>query len=91
MSERFRELVTDRAGRKRQLKTHGVTREFGVIDGLLSEAVNILRTGSVKSVSCSSASLQADRVKPQAFAKASPPCLLIYTPLKLLLASSASY
>lgn len=60
--ERFREVGTDRAGRKLQQKTHGVTHgHFRVIDGLPSEAVNILKIGSIKSAGCSSTFLQAGR------------------------------
>lgn len=47
-------------------------REFEVMDGLLSEVVNILKIGSI---GCGSASLQADGIKPQAFDKPRPPCL----------------
>lgn len=67
--------------------------EFGVIDYLLSEVVNILKIGSIKSVGCSSTTLQADRVKPQAFNEARPLCLfnIHISPLKLLLVGSASY
>lgn len=55
------------AGRKLRLKPHGVTEDsFGVIDGLLSEVVNILKIRSIKSVGCSSSSLQAGREKPKA-------------------------
>lgn len=68
------------AGRKLQLKPHGVTEgSFRVIDGPLSDVVNILKIRSIKSVGCSSTSWQADRVKPQALDKARPPYLLIYT------------
>lgn len=78
--EKFREVGADRAGRKLQRKTHGVTEgRFRVIDGPLSKVVNILKIGSIKSVGCSSTSLLAGRVQPQAFDKARPPCLLIYT------------
>lgn len=67
-------MGTDRAGRKLQRKTHGVTEgHFRVIDGLLSKVVNILKIGSIKSVGCSSTSLQTGRVKPQALKKQGHP------------------
>lgn len=53
--------------------------EVGVIDGPLSEVVNILKIGYIKSVDCSSTSLQAERMKSQAFDKAGPPFFLIHT------------
>lgn len=52
--------------------------EVGVIDGLLSGVVNILKIGYIKSVDFSP-TLQAERMKSQAFDKAGPPFLLIYT------------
>lgn len=83
MREREREIY--RSG-NRQNKRETAAKDtwcnrggFGVIDGPLSEEVNILKIGSIKSFGCSSTSLQADRVKPKAFGEASLPCLLIYT------------
>lgn len=67
----------DLAERKQQLHTDGAS-VVGVIDGLLSGVVNILKIGYIKSVDFSP-TLQAERMKSQAFDKAGPPFLLIYT------------
>lgn len=67
----------DLAERKQQLHTDGAS-VVRVIDGLLSGVVNILKIGYIKSVDFSP-TLQAERMKSQAFDKAGPPFLLIYT------------
>lgn len=64
-----------KTSRKRQsrkdtaAKDTGSKWELGVIDGLLSEVVNSVKTGYINSVGFSSTSLRAHKRKSQAFDK----------------------